>query len=308
LSGINAPHKVDLLACDWKRTNNSMKVSVVVNRAAGGIRGDSDAHLLQVMRSAGLDSVDIADFDRVSATQQLCRLAAQSPDFLVVWGGDGTHRTALNSVGRQPSNLVLLPGGTRNLLAKSLHGAETWDRILPAVLAAPRQHVLPAGQIDSERFFCAMLAGAPAVFAGARESLRDGDLGAALNEVGTALEAAQDMRLIVRAGDSAGVEIARLPPTSIIGALVGFLARNSRMEAIALNNPSLLSALDVIWSSFHSGFHHLQRVSVIPADTLIIENEGGSDIPTILDGESLGVGAGFQVRFVERGGYCLTAS
>jgi diacylglycerol kinase family enzyme len=286
---------------------NSMKISVVVNRAAGGIHGDSEARLRRVMRSAGFSNVEVVDFDRVMAAQQLYRLAAENPDFLVVWGGDGTHRSALNTVGRTESNLVLLPGGTRNLLAKSLHGIETWDRILPAVLAAPRQRVLPAGQIDNERFFCAMLAGAPALFAGARESLRGGDLSTALNDVGTALEAVQNMHLVVQATDSAGVEIARLSPTSIVGALVGFLARNSRMEAVALNNPTLLSALDVIWSSFHAGFHELQEVSVIPAETLLIENEGGRGIPTIVDGEMLSVSDRFRVRFVEQGGYCLTA-
>jgi hypothetical protein len=79
------------------------------------------------------------------------------------------------------------------------------------------------------------------------------------------------------------------------------------MEAVALNNPTLLSALDVIWSSFHAGFHELQEVSVIPAETLLIENEGGRGIPTIVDGEMLSVSDRFRVRFVEQGGYCLTA-
>jgi diacylglycerol kinase family enzyme len=285
-----------------------MKIIVVINRAAGGIRDDSEARMRHVMRSAGLNNVEIVEFDRTLGGHQLRDLASQSPEFLVIWAGDGTHRTALNTLGREPSNLVLLPGGTRNLLAKSLHGAGTWDEILLGVLATPRLRELPAGRIDDELFFCAMLAGAPALFAAAREGLRDGDFARALDGVGRGLEAAQNMHLVVQFRDISSIEITRLPPTSIVGALVGFLADDSRMDIVALDNPTMFPALDVVWSSFHSGFRNLQGISIVPARTLLVENEGGDDIPTIVDGEPLHVGARFQARFVERGGFCLAAN
>lgn len=37
-------------------------------------------------------------------------LAAQQPDLFVVWGGDGTLKGALETVGQITPNLLLLPG------------------------------------------------------------------------------------------------------------------------------------------------------------------------------------------------------
>jgi hypothetical protein len=284
-----------------------MNVIVVINRSAGGIRIDSEPRMRQLMRSTGL-TFEIVDFDRALADRQLRELAARRPDFLVVWGGDGTHRTALNTLGREPSNLILLPGGTRNLLARSLHGSTAWENILLAVIARPLQRVLPAGRIGDDLFFCAMLAGAPALFAEARESLRYGDFSRAMDEVGRGLAAAQSPHLAAGYSESPSAEFTRLPPTCLIGALVGFLAENKRMEVVALMETGMFPALDVVWSSFQEGFRNLEGVSITPADTLLVENEDGEAISAIADGERLAVGASFQARFLERGGYCLTAA
>jgi diacylglycerol kinase family enzyme len=69
-----------------------------------------------------------------------------------------------------------------NLLPNTVHGQKGWEEVLRDVIRSPRRKSLPAGEVNGQKFYCAMLAGAPARFAEARESLRRGDLGKAATE------------------------------------------------------------------------------------------------------------------------------
>jgi hypothetical protein len=158
------------------------RVIAVVNTAAGGTGAHSIDRMRHALQRLGIHRADVVSFDFDNGHSQLRELGSREHDFLLVRGGDGTHRTALNATGLKPSRLVLLPGGTMNLLSRSLHGSAPWDKALQTVLAAPMSRLLPAGEVDGERFFCALLAGAPARFAQARESLRHGELGRAMGE------------------------------------------------------------------------------------------------------------------------------
>ena len=129
------------------------RVIAVVNTAAGGTGAHSTHRMRHALERLGVHNADVVAFDFDNGHAQLRELAAREHDFLLVWGGDGTHRTALNATGLEPSRLVLLPGGTMNLLSRSLHGPAPWDKVLEAVLAAPTPRLLPAGEIDGELFF-----------------------------------------------------------------------------------------------------------------------------------------------------------
>jgi hypothetical protein len=225
---------------------------------------------------------------------------------LLVWGGDGTHRTALDAVGREPSPLLLLPGGTRNLLAKSIHGPQAWSDVLSLVWRDAKSTLLPAGELGGERFFCAMLAGAPAYFADAREHLRDGDFGGAATRLGDAIAAAGALKLAVKYGSSQDATLRILPPTSLVAALVGPLS-SRRMEIATLKRPTVWGALDAAWSSFHAGFRHAADVMITAADVLEVSQEG-AQLPAMLDGEPMVISGKLRVTFVEQGGFCLAAS
>jgi hypothetical protein len=116
------------------------------------------------------------------------------------------------------------------------------------------------------------------------------------------------LHLVARYGDSETLLDRSLPNTGIIAALVGSLAGNLRMEVAAFPHPSIITTLDVIWSSFHSGFRDLPGIFMAPADVLEIETPGEGEIPTMADGEAMTVGARMRVRIVECGGYCLCSS
>lgn len=287
--------------------NCHMKVTVVINPSAGGMTAQSEAQLRRALVASNVTHAHIVRLDLKHPDRQLHDLVKRRPDLLVVWGGDGTHRTALNAVGHEPNNLVLLPGGTRNLLSRALHGTSDWKEVLAAVLREPAPRVLPAGRIGDEMFYCALLAGAPALFGNARESLRDGDLLGALNGAGKGLWAVEKMQLEVSINGSQG--LAGLAPvrTSCLVAIVGSMASNARMEVITMKEADLYTGLDAIWTSFMSGFRGREGMAITPVESFCVTYAGEDGIPTMLDGEPFQPGRQFRAEFVEHGAYCLAA-
>ena len=284
-----------------------MKAVVLINPAAGGVTSEGADRMRNALKSTALSGADIVEADFSVGDSQMRALLAQAPDVLIVWGGDGTHRSALRIAGRNASNVLLLPGGTMSLLSKALHGDRPWQEILKAVIANPLKRIPPAGQVNDELFYCAMLAGAPVRFAEVRETLRHGDIGKVASQFGVAFEALKNLHLNARYSDSYRFADARLPTTSVIGALVGPMSRNGRMEIFTLPHPSAISALHVVWSWLFSSWRDTPDVAIVAADTLIIESEEGQSIPVMLDGEACTVGNHVRVTYLEEAAQCLVA-
>lgn len=285
-----------------------MKTIALFNPASGSVPADGGEKLRIVLEGAGVRGAEIIQADPSDCLGQLKSLAAQEPDMFVVWGGDGTLKAALETVGQATPNLVLLPGGTMNLLPRQIHGEKTWEQIITDVVAAPKRKMLSAGKVNGELFFCAMLAGAPARFAEARESLRRGDLVKAATEARAAIDTLNTLALTASFDGGYSFEGGRLPTTSIIGAVVGALTKTGKgMEVVALADPTTTGALNVVWTSFFTDWRSAPGVTIVPAGSLEIGNEDGGDIPVIVDGEPMEAGPRVRVSFVEEAAQCLTA-
>ncbi len=285
-----------------------MKVIAVVNTVAGTVGQDGCERMRHALASSGVANPQVVALDLAAGDEQVRRMMAYPHDLFVVWGGDGTHRTALNIVGRAASDLLLLPGGTMNLLSKWIHGDRSWDQILQDVLKSSQLRVLPAGEVQESRFFCALLAGVPALLAEARESLRHGDFGRAIQHVGVAFETVHHLHLVARVGNRTEPTKSFGKGANVVGALVGPLCHNGRMEAAALVLPSAFSAIEYVWSSFQSGWREMPGAQILPAEILTVSCDGGAAAPVVMDGEKVDVESEFSVEFVERGGACLVAT
>jgi diacylglycerol kinase family enzyme len=249
-----------------------MKTIALFNPASGSVPPDGGERLRAALEASGVWGADMVQTDPEDCEGQLKKLAASEPDMFVVWGGDGTLKSALQVVGQATPNLLLLPGGTMNLLPKTIHGEKAWDVILRDVLESPKRRMLPAGKVNDDLFFCAMLAGAPAHFAEARESLRRGELVKAATEARAAIDTLNTLHLHARYGEGYNFDGGTLPTTSIIGAVVGSLTKaGTGME-------------------------------------VEIGSDDGGDIPVISDGEHIEAGPKVRVSFVEEAAQCLTAA
>lgn len=195
-----------------------------------------------------------------------------------------------------------------NLLPKWLHGDKPWEAVLWSVLASPTSRLLPAGKIGDSFFFCAMLAGVPARFAEAREDMRRGDLGRAVHDAGLALDSVRRTHLETSFGNDRRHADHHFPSGNVVGALVGPLAGNQRMEVVRTSLPTGLSALEFAWSSFASSWRTRPDIAIEAADVLVIEDADGLDIPTIIDGERIDPGPSLEVTFIEEAATCLVAN
>lgn len=110
---------------------------------------------------------------------------------LAVFTGDGTVNAAASALEGWGGALLVLPGGTQNLLAKSLHGDVPAEAITGALPGA-RKIRRPAIRTAQGAGLIEVLAGPGAMWADVREGVRDLDLAAIAETFGNALRETRD--------------------------------------------------------------------------------------------------------------------
>jgi diacylglycerol kinase family enzyme len=144
---------------------------IIINEAAGSVGAGDRERLAETLRAAGFERCAFIGPETMNR-----RLMSRAKDFdvLIVLGGDGTARAAAELAPPDGPPLILLPGGTMNLLPKVLYGARAWPEALTEALARGVIKRLPMGRANSKRFFIAGFFGAPTLLARAREAMREG--------------------------------------------------------------------------------------------------------------------------------------
>jgi len=161
------------------------RAMVLFNAKAGSVSPDDHDRLVLTLANAGVVYHEIFEAKYVSK-----RLLAKAKNFdvLIVLGGDGTARTAAELAPRDGPPLVLLPGGTLNILPRALYGERPWPEALQAALERGKVTRLTSGRANGEAFYVAALFGAPMLMAKAREAMRAGRPLAALRRFRHALK------------------------------------------------------------------------------------------------------------------------
>ncbi len=173
------------------------KALVLLNEKAGSVGPDAQAQMDEALKEGGVEKFIVVDATRMS--RRIFRRASQY-DAIIVLGGDGTARNAAEMAPRNGPPLILLPGGTLNILPKALYGELAWPQALAAVLERGVEHRLPVGRANGEAFYVAGLFGAPTLLARARESMREGKPLEAITRGRHALKRSFARRLRARAG------------------------------------------------------------------------------------------------------------
>lgn len=97
-------------------------------------------------------------------------------DTLVLFAGDGTINAALCALDGWGGQVLILPGGTMNMLAKRLHGEADPHAIIHAAHEGGRKRRLHYVEAEGHRAFVGLIAGPAATWARARELVREGRL------------------------------------------------------------------------------------------------------------------------------------
>lgn len=162
---------------------------LVANSASGSNDEGALDRLTEQLGAAGLAPARVID---VSSDDLPTRalLEADNVDLLVVFTGDGTVGAALPPLEGWRGKVLVLPGGTTNLLAKMLHEPCETEAIIAAVGAGGGRVIRhPCIRFGNATALCEVLAGPGAKWSDVREGLREGNISAVAS---TAVEAAKD--------------------------------------------------------------------------------------------------------------------
>jgi hypothetical protein len=109
---------------------------------------------------------------------------------VVVLSGDGSLNSVADALAGWEGTLLVLPGGTMNLLARALHGERTVQEIVKAYLDGDgivlRTPVLRAGDLTA---YTGLIVGPSAAWADVREDMRNLDVASLASNVPRALAA-----------------------------------------------------------------------------------------------------------------------
>lgn len=155
------------------------RAAILFNAKSGSVQAADLDKLVACARENGIAHADVMEIDELESLFE----RAAGADVVIVLGGDGTARAAAALAPKNAPPLILLPGGTLNLLARVLYGELAWPDALAAALTRGEKRLLTTGLANGEPFFIAAMFGAPTLLARAREAVREGKLLAALRRL-----------------------------------------------------------------------------------------------------------------------------
>lgn len=101
-------------------------------------------------------------------------LAQAGADTVLLFAGDGTINATLRAIGDWDGGVLILPGGTMNLLAKALHGEAEPAEIIHRAHMSPRRTSLSFIEAAGHRAYVGLILGPAAHWVKAREAARSG--------------------------------------------------------------------------------------------------------------------------------------
>ncbi len=266
---------------------------VLFNPKAGSVAPGDHERLVEVLAEAGVAHHEIAPVEHMSR-----RFFARAKNFdaIIVLGGDGTARAAAELSDRNGPPLILLPGGTLNILPRALYGERAWPEALKDALEGGEVTRLTAGRANGEAFYVAALFGAPMLMAKAREAMRAGRVLAAWRRFNHALRRsftrglrARPNREAMRRAEAVGI---------LCPAFSGGIHADS-LEWVRLDAKHLLDLARVSMRALTAAWRNDSSIEITACRTSDIVSLGM--IPATLDGEPRTFFNRVRITFEARG-------
>ena len=253
------------------------KIWLITNTASGSNDAPAIEAIEQACGGGGLVIAHRSTFpDDPLPTQS--DLNEAGIDLLTIFAGDGTVNSVLKAMDGWNGQVLVLPGGTMNLLFHRLFGDLTLEEVLAAACsgtAKPRRPgiiVSPFGHGYAE-----VMAGPGTAWSGVREALREFDLIAIAAETGTALSetVAGDMVACAEPslGRPEGYPLLMIEAGDSSLKLIAYYAENT---GEVLEQAAAMAARD-----FRRGPHEVLG----HADSFTLVAPGGDGFGVLLDGE-----------------------
>lgn len=155
---------------------NAGRLWLVCNAASGSNDARSRQTVCDALTKAGFTVSRVLNFPDDPAPDP-ADLAADGIQFVATFGGDGTVHAVVTGLFGWDGAMLVLPGGTMNLLSKALHGPASADEIAARLGAGQGRRVRPP-VIHSQhaKALTGVLAGPGTIWNEVREAMRAGDL------------------------------------------------------------------------------------------------------------------------------------
>lgn len=161
-----------------------MKRTLLIRNASSGSAGAMDeAQLSEGLRKAGFDPVGTVQLPDDDLPQRAA-VERETIDVIAVVSGDGTISSVATEMAGWQGAILVLPGGTMNLLSRRLHGeldlAAIVERLTTAeLLSGP----VPVIKLDDREILTGLTAGPSTEWGKVREGIRQGDVGELVERV-----------------------------------------------------------------------------------------------------------------------------
>ena len=260
---------------------------LVVNAASGSNDKESAELLRQNCRDAGLAVERLICFpdDDLPSREELEQAGV---GLVAVFTGDGTINSLVTSLYGWDGAILVLPGGTKNLLFHRLHGSREVPEILAAVAAGRARRCRPEIiRCESGDGLAGLMAGPATAWNEVREALRRTDLAAMASGAARAIEQSVSAPMIAchdpALGREEGYPLIELTPQKGGFAIDAYYSEN--VEQL------LAHGLAMLKRDFREGpSDRLGHVT-----SLLLRNVSGEPIGLLIDGEPADCGS--QVGF-----------
>ncbi len=271
------------------------KIAAVLNTGSGSCIPEHAEEMEEIFKEAGIQPVRIWCGTSDELEGMLSEAKESGTDVLVVLGGDGTIRTAAAQCSQTSAILVPLPGGTMNVLPKALYGDGSWQDILRKILARPRIKHVSGGLVAGQRFFISAICGAPALWANAREALREAKIGEVLAHSKVALKHMFAAKVNYHFDEmNEGTAEALIVTCPLVASTLDDNRQVFEAAVIDVNHAGEL--LELATAAAFTFWQESKNVAVVRTASVRVTSDHA--IPVILDGETIEAGKEIEIEFI----------
>ena len=281
------------------------RVIMLVNPLSGGVGPNAAAEAAAILGDYPCEATILA-LEGGQFDAQVQQALDARPDVLFVLAGDGTAGTIASRAGPDGPLVAPLPGGTMNMLPRALYGTADWKVALRRALEEGAPQTVAGGEVTDGRFrqafYCAAILGAPALWAPAREAVREGKFGLAWAYGRRALKRAFSGRLRFSLDGRAD---RRAEALVLISPMISkAMDEHTGLEAAAMNPADALQAFRLAAHAVFDDWRQDPAVTTKAIQWATIRAR--SRIPAVIDGEPALLRHEAQVRFI-RTAFCALA-
>lgn len=276
-----------------------LKPCAFINAQSGSTSDISD--LLSAKLKSKYETIGPVEYiEPAKMSESISAAIQEGCDLVIIYGGDGSALSAAKLATEKNVPIVALPGGTMNLLPKTLYETVDWEEALDRALACKEPRWMAAGDVNGNTFLCGCIVGTPTRLNEVREQIRDKHF----------KEAAADLILNVINFESDDVfeyGLGRTPSTYLEANLLNVICPqmsdaetgSGGMEINALDVDTIFDVASLGLSALASDWRENESAETNISRELHVKGTG--DIDVLLDGEPTPMTLPLHLKLIKKG-------